>query len=215
VEKFGSGEWTDRLVAEAAGGSEEARTRLSEQLLPRVRAMVIARLAPAPSQRHDVDDLTQECLIGVLEGVATLREPRAAVLRAFASTIVSRRTADYIRRATAEEKRNPRPRDAGASIDSDLWASILADSLSPGGSVAKRDEIRRILLALSGLKDRYRRIVTLAFIDQISMAEIAEQLGVSRPAASMLLMRAVRTLRRDITGRSDIQGDDSKANSDS
>lgn len=143
--------------------------------------------------------------MAVLDGIPRLREPKAAVLRAFASTIVSRKTADYIRRWVVEDQRKPGGDGAG---DTGLWAKILADSLSPGSSAARRDEIRRMVLALSGLKDAYRRIVTLAFIDQISMSEIAEQLEISRPAASMLLMRAIRTLRRNMTGHSDILNDD-------
>lgn len=205
VENSGNGEWSDSLVGEAFAGAPSARARLSERLMPRVRAMVIARLVPTPAQQHDVDDLTQDCLMAVLDGIPRLREPTAAVLRAFASTIVSRKTADYIRQRVAEGQRKGGGRSDG---DTGLWATILADSLSPGSSAARRDDIRQIVLALSGLKETYRRIVTLAFIDQISMSEIADQLEISRPAASMLLMRAIRTLRRNLTGHSDILDDD-------
>lgn len=208
VEKSGHGDWTDSLVGEAAGGSQAAKAQLSERLLPRVRAMVIARLVPSPAQQHDIDDLTQDCLVAILDGVTGLREPKAAVLRAYASTIVSRKTADYIRKAAADANRRNGPGSDGAA-DSRVWATILADSLSPRSSAARRDEIRQLVLALSDLKESYRRIVTLAFIDQISMKEIAEQLEISRPAASMLLMRAIRTLRRQMTGEVDDRNDDS------
>jgi RNA polymerase sigma factor (sigma-70 family) len=55
------------------------------------------------------------------------------------------------------------------------------------------------------LKEEHRQVLTLAFFDQMPTGQIAELLGISRRAASMRLMRAIRALRRDITGSSRIE----------
>jgi DNA-directed RNA polymerase specialized sigma24 family protein len=38
----------------------------------------------------------------------------------------------------------------------------------------------------------------MAFFDQLPAAVIAREMGISRPAASMLLIRAVKALRRSV-----------------
>lgn len=51
------------------------------------------------------------------------------------------------------------------------------------------------MLELGNLKPEHREAITLAFFDQMTTREIAERMGMSRPAASMLLLRAVTALR--------------------
>jgi DNA-directed RNA polymerase specialized sigma24 family protein len=53
-----------------------------------------------------------------------------------------------------------------------------------------------VLRELGKLKPRYRKVITMAFFDQCGRDKIAEELGVSREAASMLLFRAINALRQ-------------------
>ncbi|MFU8829833.1 MAG: sigma-70 family RNA polymerase sigma factor, partial [Phycisphaerales bacterium] len=61
------------------------------------------------------------------------------------------------------------------------------------------EQIESMLRHLGKLKEEYRRVLTYAFFDQLKTAEIAESMGISRPAASMMLLRAVRALRSSMT----------------
>ena len=63
----------------------------------------------------------------------------------------------------------------------------------------------RLISALGRLHEQQREIVTLAFFDQLPVSEIARQQGISRAASSMLLLRAVQTLRRSMTSSSDAE----------
>src|SRR5215510_6373656 len=93
----GSHTISDADVVAAVQGDGEARNRLLAVLGMQVRAMVVVRLAPEPSQWHAVEDLAQQSLIDLLEGLQRLETPAAACLRAFMSTIVERRVVEYIR----------------------------------------------------------------------------------------------------------------------
>ena len=56
------------------------------------------------------------------------------------------------------------------------------------------------MIELGGLKSEYREAITLAFFDQMTTHDIGERMELSRPAASMLLLRAVNALRRSMRG---------------
>ena len=56
------------------------------------------------------------------------------------------------------------------------------------------------MIELGGLKSAYREAITLAFFDQMTTRDIAERMELSRPAASMLLLRAGNALRRSMRG---------------
>src|SRR5262245_55831450 len=90
---------TDELVRSAAGGSVVDRDRLLQALAVQVRAMVTARLAPAPAQFPVMEEIAQQALLNIAEGLSSLRVPGVVALRSFASTVVSRRVADYLRRS--------------------------------------------------------------------------------------------------------------------
>jgi len=192
----------DGLVEAALAGETVARDRLMTLVQPMVRAMVFARLSPMPHQHHDADDLVQESCLGLSQGLDSLQVPTIAALRSYASTIVSRRVADFLRKQARQDRQLPNAAAETAPESHLLWVNLLADSLTPGTQAQNREDVMRIANALIGLKPRYREVITLALIDQLPMVEIATRLELTRPAASMLFLRALRTLRREVTGSS-------------
>lgn len=205
---FGVETITDEMVGSAAAGSKPDRERILEALSMQVRAMITARLAPTPAQLHAVDDLCQQALAAVSEGLGRLRIPTAVALRSFTSTIVARRVADFLERGAGAKGRGVRSLDSSvhdASASGALRDFLSAGGLSPLSAIARAEDVEHVLGALGGLEPKYREIITLAFFDQLPVLEISERLNLSRSAASMLLVRAVKTLRRNITGSSRIQ----------
>ncbi|MFQ5503058.1 MAG: RNA polymerase sigma factor [Phycisphaerae bacterium] len=204
---FGAETISDERILAAVQGSESDRDWILESLGSQVRTMVMARLSPTPAQFHAVDDISQRSLIALAEGMSRLRSPTIGALKSYTSTIVSRKVADYIRDA---RKRKQQPM---ASLDSTVFGASAAGSLvellstsgtSPLSSMARAEAIRRIIVDLGRLKPSHREVITLAFFDQLPLSEIAERLDKSRPAVSMLLIRAIKTLRRNVTGSSKV-----------
>jgi RNA polymerase sigma factor (sigma-70 family) len=191
------------MVRTATNGSPADRGLLLERLAPQLRAMVLVRLSPNQNQWQAVDDLSQQAMASVAQGLPGLRNPTVGALNAYASTIVSRAVADFLRQHASTGASCPRSLDssihgtAGCVFLRDL---LSASSLTPGAAAVQAEDMRRAILALGTLRPDYREIITLAFFDQLGLAEIAERLGLSRPAASMSLTRAMKTLRRRLTG---------------
>jgi RNA polymerase sigma factor (sigma-70 family) len=160
-----------------------------------------------------VEDLTQEALLAVADGLSSLRTATIDALKSFTSVIVARRVADFLRRFGSGPRKDVASLDStttGASTAGPLRDLLAASGTSPGSAVANVEQLQLVLDELGSLKPEYRDVIALAFFDQIPTAEIAERMGLSRPAASMLLIRAVKTLRRNITGSSRVGKPDAR-----
>ncbi len=197
-------ELTDQLVREAISGSRAAVDTVAAVMDDRVRLMVYARLQPAAADVAAVEDIKQQSMEALLRGLSTLQNDSVAGLRAFASTIVARRVADHIRNPVGAGRGRPSP----ASLDSTftqlsdagpLWQFLSASATSPLSAAVRDDQIRRAMFELSRLRPEYRAAITMAFFDQLSTAQIAQQTGTTREAAAMTLLRAVRALRERMT----------------
>ncbi len=215
---FGASQLTDDIVASAAGRSHDDIVpnddvaRIVETIAPQVRLMVTARLSPKPNQYHAIDDIFQQAMLAISTGLTRLENRTVAGLKAYTSRIVANKVADYLRAPAAKASpRNARINSldsvvAGYSESAPLWQFLSDGGASPLSAVAQHDEVNRIMAELGNLREQEREIITLAFFDQFSTAEIADRMGISRPAASMRLIRAVETLLQNVTGSSGATG---------
>lgn len=202
-------ELNDETVAAAVEGSRTAIDRVVTAMNDQVRLMVYARLNPTAAQRGHVEELTQQTIEALLQGLSGLKVRSVSALRAFASTIVARRVADHIRNPAGigRGKKAPASLDstmAYASAAGPLWQFLSAGGTSPPSAAAREDQFQRTMSELAHLREEYRGAITMAFFDQLSTAQIAERMGTTRQAASMLLLRAVKALRKRLTGASRI-----------
>ncbi len=209
MQTYGSEDITNQMVLAATRDSASDRERILAAMTSKVRAMVTVRLSPTPAQFHAAEDLAQQSLMALSEALARLHLPTVEALRSMASVIVARKVADFLRQA------NPGTRPPAASLDTSVHAGSVwgplrellpAGSRSPRSKADRAEAIRQVMAELGGLEPTYRQVITLAFFDQLAVTEIAEQMGRSRPATSMLLLRAIKAIRRNMTGSSKVVG---------
>jgi RNA polymerase sigma factor (sigma-70 family) len=205
---FGAGALTDQTVCAAAAGSRPDVVRVVEMLQPQVRLMVAGRLSPTPAQLDTVDELTQEVMLALTTSISRLESRTVDGLRAYLSGIVGHKVAG----ALQQQRRGGTGVRAQRSLDSTiaslsqagpLWQFLSASGTSICTAIARAEMTERLLAALGKLQAQYREIITLAFFDQLSVSEIARQQGSSRPAVSILLIRAVQMLRQAMTAPRD------------
>lgn len=200
---FGAAQMTDHAVREAVTGSREAVDRLVAGVHPQVRLMVAVRLSPVPRQIEDAEDIVQESLAALSSSISRLETVSVDGLRSYLSGIVARQVALYLR------NRNHPPGAVGlvCSLETTvgdlsnvgpLWQFLSSSGTSPLSAADRADQARRLLVELGRLKAIYRDVITLAFFDQLEPREIGTRLGLTRRAASMLLLRAIRVLREAI-----------------
>lgn len=195
----GSVELTDAIVEAAVSGSKAALRELVHALAPQIRLMVAARLHTARDRFNAVDEVAQRVLLALLDGLPRLERRTVGGLKCYVSAIAARKAADYI---CLRRESKGRPDTVSldpwraAGVDDEVIDIVLsASDTTPGRAAEKSEQVQRMLAALDLLRPQYRDAITLAFYDQLSVTDIGAQLGISRPAASMLLMRAVKALR--------------------
>lgn len=162
----------DHPVWAAAAGDADATERLLLDLLPRVRNLVRYLVR----QDSDVDDISQEALIVVLDGLASYRGD--GPLRAWVDRIVVRSTFSQLKRMRAEP-----------SAPSGLPLTTLGanDPFSGGPSLAQQaglttfpDEYlnrRRVVAILDSLPMDQRHAMVLHHVMGMTVPEIAEHTG--------------------------------------
>lgn len=194
---------SDDTVRAAAGGVRSEIERVLQALQSQVRAMVIARLSVSPARFDAVEEISQSAMISIADAIPTLENHTVVGLKSFVSVIVSRRVTDYLRqkrRANLGGKRLT-SLDTTMACMSDvgpLWAFLSAGGPSPLSALRQADQVSVVLDELGRLKTEHREVIVLALLDQLTTKEIARRLDISRRAASMLLLRAVRSLRERV-----------------
>jgi RNA polymerase sigma factor (sigma-70 family) len=201
----GVAELTDDLIAAAADGVTGARERVLALLEPRIRLMIAARLSPTPAQLQELDDIVQETLVVLVEQFGELWNRTRDGLNAWVSGTVSRLVAARIRRRSGDA---PKTENA-ASLDSltgslsaagPLWQLLSASGTTPSGAAERAELVQRLLAALGRLKPEHRTAITLRIFDDLKIATVAEHMGISPAAASMLVVRGLKVLRRAMLG---------------
>jgi RNA polymerase sigma factor (sigma-70 family) len=208
---YGAEQLSDDVVRAAAEGVRPDVERVLGVLQPQVHAMVAARLSVNPARLDIVEETGQAAMIAVADALSRLENRTVAGLRSLVSVIVSRRVADSLRQK-GRARLGGRP---VASLDTTiasmsevgpLWSFLSASGPSPLSALRKADQVSLVLHELGQLKPEHREIIAFALFDQLPTREIAHRLGVSRRAASMLLLRAIRALRERVIDASQTRG---------
>jgi RNA polymerase sigma factor (sigma-70 family) len=72
--------------------------------------------------------------------------------------------------------------------------NIPEDAAGPDRIAAARDELRRLQIALDKLPPRIREAMTLAYIEELSVREIAARMGITKSTVSIHLTKGIHAL---------------------
>jgi RNA polymerase sigma-70 factor (ECF subfamily) len=129
------------------------------------------------------DELVQDIWLRVLQGIGRLQDPSR--FRAWLFGIAHRRLMDRLR------ERYGSPLDPGADAD-----GIAADLPDPDRDL----EARELERGLQRLPAPEREVLSLFYLEELSLAEVAQVLAVPAGTVKSRLFRARKLLRIEITG---------------
>jgi RNA polymerase sigma factor (sigma-70 family) len=145
----------------------------------------------------DATDATQQALV---QAYLALPSSRLGLpVRPWLFRILRNQCIDRLRRKDAIPFSSLRAADGAA----DCHPPVDATDKSPlPEDLAERSDLERILLeAIDGLAPRYRTVVLLRYLGDLSFAEIGSRLNVPEPIARTLFQRAKAMLRITLAGR--------------
>lgn len=182
------------LIERFKSGDTQAFSLLFEKYRPRLAVLVHYKLSPEMRNRIELDDILQETFLEASRGVGnfTYRSPGS-----FMSWLS--RIADHVI-IDAARQQGRRKRQAVEMVhfrsESNPAGPEPADTNTPSRLFAQKESVRKLLERLNALPEDYRQVILLAKVEGLSTQEMAERLGKSREAVSLLLHRAIQRFRQ-------------------
>jgi len=175
------------LVQRVQGGDRAAFNGLFDKYQRRLAVLIHYKLSADLRSSVEVDDVVQETLLRAWRDIGKF-EYRAP--GSFLSWLAS--IADHVLIDAARY----RGRDCRAGDVTPLsQAPEPADTRTPSRLLSQKEDLAGLLARLDALPEDYRQVILLARIEGLSTPEIAERIGKSREAVSLLLHRALKRFR--------------------
>ena len=185
----------------AGEGDQQAGAELLEQHRDRLRRMIALRLDKRVAARVDASDIVQDALNKARARLPRyLENPRMGLypwLRRIAWDRLLKVHRDHIdvAKRSVEREHAWRPQLNDESV-ADLAHRLVTSTISPSRRVVQAEMQARVKDALLELKPHDREILVLRYLEQLSVEEIADVLGISQTAVTSRQLRALQRLRR-------------------
>jgi len=189
------------LLDRVRKGDVDAVNGLLERHREAIRRMIDQRLDRVVQQRVDASDIVQDVLIEANRRLGDYLANPTMPFQLWLRHMARDRLIDAHRRhrvaASRSLDKEVSLEAAGAADRSRAnLAGELADrELTPAAVATWRELERRFAAAVEQLEEDDRQIVLLRHFEHLTTAESAEVLGLSKPAAGMRYLRAMRRLR--------------------
>ncbi|MCL5996556.1 MAG: RNA polymerase sigma factor [Chloroflexi bacterium] len=180
------------LAQQLIQGEPAAVEAFCKDYTDRVRLYVSARLADGSSAEHD--DLTQIIIIAAIKNVKNYRGNSSLLtwLLGIARNKVADAFEDHVKRRQVEISMSD-------MVDSDGNELDLPDHLPENEpeTVALLNDLRgHIRVALNTLRAEYQEVLLLRYVEDLSVAEVAEVLGLSKRKVEYRLTEARAAFRQ-------------------
>ena len=140
------------------------------------------------SDKEVCNDLVQDVFIKVYSSLDRYSEQRSSPLPYFL-TIARNTVIDYWRKK----------RDIIIEDSHSIFGNLEDMSIATPETLSMREQDHgTVHVALSGLKEDHKEVITLRFINQLSTKEIASVLNKSEDAIRQIQCRALKLLRKDL-----------------
>jgi RNA polymerase sigma-70 factor (ECF subfamily) len=187
-------------IAQAAAGSRPAVERL---LLDHYTPLVqhLQPLIPVSAQSLlSVEDILQETFSQAFQDIRTFTPSTDKSFGTWLKAIAENRLRDAIKAHRRKKRGGGQLRLQPPAYANEESVATLAEMLSagrstPSQSLARKEAVRAVQIAMAGLPDDYREAVRLRFLEGRSVEGVAEEMHRSPGAVRGLIDRAKRAMR--------------------
>jgi RNA polymerase sigma-70 factor (ECF subfamily) len=191
---------TQHLLLAAKGGSADAIDALLDRHRAALVRLISRRMDPALERRVDASDIVQDALIEAHRRLATYIEAPAMPFGLWLRHIARDRLIDAHRRHRVAARRSlDREQPLAAASDAgrsafDLLPQAVDRELTPAAAASRNEQEALFWAAIDKMPEPDREVLLLRHFDQLTNQEVAQELGLSEPAAGMRYVRAMRKL---------------------
>ncbi len=160
--------------------------------------LVRLQLGSGLQAKLDASDVVQQAILHAHERRTQFRGGTEAEWLAWLRAILANALAGAARRLHTQARDPGRERSLDVELEhsaSQMERVLAADQTSPSERVVRGEELRRLAHAIARLPEDQRQVVELHYLKGLTVADVAEQIGRTRPAAVGLLFRGLKRLR--------------------
>jgi RNA polymerase sigma-70 factor (ECF subfamily) len=146
----------------------------------------------------DASDIVQQAMLHAHAGRDQFRGATEAEWLSWLRTILANALAAAARRFDCQSREVRLERSLEAELElssSRLECLLAADQTSPSEQAVRCEELVRLARAMTRLSEDHRVVVELHHLKGLPVAEVARQMGRTRPAVVGLLYRGLKHLR--------------------
>jgi RNA polymerase sigma-70 factor (ECF subfamily) len=191
---------TEELLRQAAHGDQDAREGLLARHRGRLRKMIAWRLDRRLAARVDPSDVVQEVLLEASAKMDRYLREQPLPFFPWLRSLAGERLATLHRRHVRARGRSVLREEPGLlnlpdESAAELASRLVTSSTSPTDRALRREQRERMRQALGQLSERDREVLALRNLEQLSVADTAEVLGISAGAVKVRHLRALERLR--------------------
>ena len=195
------GQLTLVLLDRVRRGDGDAVNGLLERHRETIKRMIDRRMDRGVQRRVDASDIVQDVMIEANRRLGDYLANPTMPFQLWLRHMARDRLIDAHRRHRVAASRSVDREvplvvpDSGDQSQADLGGQIADRELTPAAAATWHELERRFAAAVDLLDEGDRQIVLLRHFEHLSTAEAADVLGLSKPAAGMRYLRAMRRLR--------------------
>jgi RNA polymerase sigma-70 factor (ECF subfamily) len=189
------------LLDRVRQGDGAAVNGLLERHREAIKRMIGRRMDRVVQHRVDASDIVQDVMIEANRRLGDYLANPTMPFQLWLRHMARDRLIDAHRRHRVASSRSVdrevslAVRDNGERSQADLAGQLADRELTPAAAATWHELERRFAAAVETLDEADREIVLLRHFEHLSTAEAAETLGLSKAAAGMRYLRAMRRLR--------------------
>jgi RNA polymerase sigma-70 factor (ECF subfamily) len=187
------------LLERVRRGDGNAVNGLLERHREAIKQMIDRRMDRGVQRRVDASDIVQDVLVEANRRLGEYLSNPTMPFQLWLRHMARDRLIDAHRRHRVAASRSV-DREVPLAADEDrsgteLDGIVVDRELTPAAAATWHELERRFAAAVEALEESDRQIVLLRHFEHLSTAEAAEVLGLSKPAAGLRYLRAMRRLR--------------------
>jgi RNA polymerase sigma-70 factor (subfamily 1) len=185
-----------RLILGARDGDRAAFGKVMARYRGRLERLVRAQAGAVLGQRMEVEDLVGETVLQALLAIQGFRGSTIETFECWLFTIARHVVQGLGKKASGKPLEVPLSSvHSWSGTGRQLRAALPARGPSPSSVAGRKEEWAHLESALRSLRPSHQKVLLLARVKELSMAEVGILMGITRQAASVLLWRAMGKLK--------------------